>query len=266
VLPAAGFYTAPEVRTTVRTAFLQHGAAGHTGGTMKPEAPLHVSQFRYYSPEASLRIRHRDLPHWEQQEVCAFLTFRAADSLPQPVLESWVKERREWLMQHGINTDAAENWRELLEELPEAERAVFHRCFTTRLHDLLDAGHGECLLRRADLRAVVEDSLRHWHGERCLLAGWVIMPNHLHAIVQPFPGHSFMDLGESWKRYTAVAINRMLGRTGHFWQGEGWDHLLRHAGYLAKYRRYLRRNPVRARLTDGEYSLWLPKIEGLLEE
>jgi len=232
---------------------------------MKSLPPLHLEQFHFYSPDAPLRCVRRDLPHWEQDEVCAFVTFRTADALPETVIREWVAGRNAWLRANGINPDEGD-WRSALEELPEGTVSSFHRQFTARLHELLDAGHGECLLRRPDLRQIVEESLMHWHGERCLLAGWVIMPNHVHLLVQPMREWSLLDLCLSWKQWTAHHIHRALGRSGHFWQGEGWDHLLRRAGYLLKYRRYMRRNPVKAKLRDDEYSLWMPGIEGLDEE
>ncbi len=258
-MPAAAalLLTASERRTTVAASRIICPA-------MKPMPPLHLEQFHFYDPRADTRRIRRDLPHWEQENVCAFVTFRMADALPEPVIQGWVAERDAWLVENGINP-SDEHWRLALEDLPEETLAAFHRCFTSRLHALLDAGHGECLLRRADLRGIVEDSLLNWHGERCLLAGSVIMPNHVHVLVQPMPGHHLLDLCESWKLWMARHINKALGRRGHFWQGESWDHLLRRAGYLVKYRKYIRRNPEKARLRAEEYTLWLPEIEGLVE-
>lgn len=138
---------------------------------MKPVPPLRLDQIHFYNPLADTRRIRRDLPHWEQDGICAFVTFRMADALPASVLQGWVAERHAWLVENGINpTD--KHWRKALEELPEETVTAFHRNFTRRLHELRDAGHGECLLRRADLRRIVEDSFLHWHGERCLLAGW----------------------------------------------------------------------------------------------
>lgn len=226
--------------------------------------PLRLEQFHFYDRRAETRRTKRDLPHWEQPCVCAFVTFRALDSLPRDVLDQWLAERAAWLAEHGINAEDKE-WRDALDSLTDEMVNAFHRTFSRRIHDLLDAGHGECLLRRPELRRIVTDSLMHWHNERCLLAGWVVMPNHLHVLVQPMAGESLLKICESWKLWTARRIFERLGRTGHFWQGEGWDHLLRQPVYLRKYRKYMRLNPVKARLTADEFSLWLPEIEGLEE-
>jgi REP element-mobilizing transposase RayT len=188
-----------------------------------------------------------------------------ADALPAGVIQRWHFERDAWLKEYGIDP-ADENWRESLEDLPEKTIERFHRTFTRRMHEFLDAGHGECLLRQPELRLIIADSLMHWDGQRCLLAGWVIMPNHVHVLVQPLAGHTLLTLCQSWKHWAARRINAQTARTGRFWQTESWDHLLRHPAYLTKFRRYIRLNPVKAKLRPDEYELWLPEIEGLQED
>ena len=225
---------------------------------------LSLDQFYFYQKAGPVRRTRRDLPHWQQEGVCAFVTLRLVDSLPESVLGAWAGARAAWLRAHGIDP-ACSAWRDELEVLAEDTVAEFHRTFTQRLHELLDAGHGGCFLRLAEARKIAEKALMHWQGERYLLAGWVIMPNHLHVLVQPLEGYQILHIGESWKRFTAREINRLLSRRGHFWQGEGWDHLLRSAVYLRKYRRYIRGNPVKAGIMEGDFTLWLPEIVGLKE-
>ena len=58
---------------------------------------------------------------------------------------------------------------------------------------------------------------------------------------------------ESWKRFTAVAINRRLGRTGRFWQPESFDHLTRTDEQFVRQRQYIADNPARACLGRGEF-------------
>lgn len=227
--------------------------------------PLRLDQFHFYDPDAATKRTRRDLPHWEQNNVCAFVTFRLADALPAAVKAPWLAERREWLSGYGIDPGQP-NWRDLLRELPPEILEVYQKQFTRRLHDLLDAGHGACVLRDPAVRQMVSDSLQHWEGERCLLAGWVIMPNHVHLLTQALPGFSLLDLCQSWKLWTARRINQKLGLKGHLWQGESWDHLLRRQEYLRAFRNYLRLNPVTAKLPPEDYSLWLPDIAGLEDQ
>ena len=226
--------------------------------------PLKLEQFHFYDPASETRRTRQNLPHWEQRGVSAFSTWRMADSLPACIMQGWLDERDAWLRKHGLDPDN-ETWRDALEDLPGPTVREFHRTFTRRMHAMLDAGHGSCLLRRAELRRVVEDSLMHWQGERCLLAGWVIMPNHVHVLMQPMPGHGLLKLSRSIKQWTARHINALTGERGEFWQSEGWDHLLRRPAYLRAFRKYIRLNPVKPRLRADEYTLCLPEIEGLEE-
>ena len=72
-------------------------------------------------------------------------------------------------------------------------------------------------------------------------------------------------MSRSLKQWTARHINALTGQRGEFWQSEGWDHLLRRLAYLRSFRKYIRLNPVTARLRAEEFTLWLPEIEGLEE-
>ncbi len=59
------------------------------------------------------------------------------------------------------------------------------------------------------------------------------------------------------KGYTAGHANRLLGRTGAFWQHESYDHFVRDAGELERIIAYVASNPVRAGLvTDWQDWPW----------
>jgi REP element-mobilizing transposase RayT len=73
----------------------------------------------------------------------------------------------------------------------------------------------------------VADALRHFDGERYRLVAWCVMPNHVHAVVQPAAGHVLEEIVHSWKSFTAHQANKLLGRTGPFWMAEAYDHLVR---------------------------------------
>ena len=102
-----------------------------------------------------------------------------------------------------------------------------------RLHSktgrpLLDAGHGECWLRRAEIAAIVADALEHFDGERYRLLAWCVMPNHVHAVVQPLAGSrpaADPALVEVVHRQGGEQAAR--ARRATFWQAEYYDHLVR---------------------------------------
>ncbi len=60
----------------------------------------------------------------------------------------------------------------------------------------------------------------------------------------------------SWKRQSAVRINRLTDSTGALWQRDYFDRLVRNEQHFARCVRYIRSNPEKARLRPGEYILY----------
>ena len=79
------------------------------------------------------------------------------------------------------------------------------------------------------------------------------MPNHVHAVVQPLPGYEVPGIVHSWKSFTAKEANRLLGRTGQFWQPEPYDHLIRNENDFKRQVEYVLNNPVRAGLRNWKW-------------
>lgn len=99
-------------------------------------------------------------------------------------------------------------------------------------------------LRREDIATVVEEVL---HRQQCNLHAYVIMPNHVHALLAPKISPS--KLMQSIKGVTAREANKLLGISGKpFWQHESYDHVVRTAEEFGKIRRYIENNPVKAAL------------------
>jgi putative transposase len=117
-----------------------------------------------------------------------------------------------------------------------------------RLEDLLDAGHGACWLQRPDIGALVEETLLAGDGEQYRLLAWVVMPNHLHVLIQTLPGLALAQIVKGWKGQTARAANMRLGRSGTFWERDYFDRYIRDEAHLAAVVRYIERNPVKAGL------------------
>lgn len=169
------------------------------------------------------------LPHFEKTQTIQSITYRLADSLPSKVVE----RLREELKHHE---DAA---------------AKFRRC----VEEWLDAGHGSCVLREPRIANLVMESWKHFHGKRYWIHAFVVMPNHVHVMAHFISPHTMADSVESWKRYTATNINRMLGREGKLWQEDYWDRYIRDESHYQKAVDYLHNNPVKARLVK-EGSDW----------
>jgi D-tyrosyl-tRNA(Tyr) deacylase len=199
-----------------------------------------ATSFSPFDPTVVVSKTHRRLPHWQQEGRTYFVTFRLADSLPHDKLERWMTEREAWRRAHPA-------------PLTPEQQEEYDRLFDDRFQEWLDAGHGECTLRQPQLAHVVAESLRHFHGERYELTAFVIMPNHMHALVTPVGEWSLEQIVHSWKSYTANQINRTLERTGQVWQHESFDHIVRDEQALLRFYDYIRLNPIRAGLKEGEY-------------
>jgi carbamoylphosphate synthase large subunit/REP element-mobilizing transposase RayT len=206
------------------------------------EHPARNVTFRGFDPHGEVVQRRRNLPHREQPGGTYFVTFRLGDSVPQPLLVQWREEQKNWLKHHPKPWD----WK--------TEREHKRR-FVEDREDWLDRGHGSCLLRDSRAGQIVADALRHFNFKRYVLDAFVVMPNHVHVLVQPTAGHSLADIVHSWKSFTANAINRALDRDGQLWMPESYDHMVGDWRELLAWRQYIAANPEKAGLSDGQFVL-----------
>jgi DNA polymerase III subunit alpha len=204
-----------------------------TGGT---PAPLSFIPFDKDRPAS---IYTRSLPHWQQDGATYFVTFRLADSLPKEVYNRWRDEMNTALREVTSATDASEpEKRAAAEKISEEYRKKLDR--------QLDEGMGECWLRNPDVSAIVANALHHFDGDRYQLGSYIIMPNHVHVLVRPTMEHQLPDILQAWKSFTAKEANKVLGRTGEFWQAESFDHIVRDEQQLEKFSHYIEENPAKA--------------------
>lgn len=103
-------------------------------------------------------------------------------------------------------------------------------------------------MRDERIATVVEDALLYFDGQRYRLLAWCVMPNHVHVVIETFRGQSLSHTVHSWKSFTATQANRILGRTGAFWQREYHDRFMRHDEHLRQTVEYVEYNPVKAGL------------------
>ena len=187
----------------------------------------------------TVRKRKR-LPHWEDAVAVYFVTFRLVDSLPSAVLREFEFER------HDIVATAKANRRELT--LRERSRLV--KLFVRRIETYLDAASGSCLLAKPDVAAMFVRTLRHFDGSRYRLHAWCVMPNHVHVVFRPLAEHKLSAILHARKSYSAKEANRILRRSGDFWQREYYDHLIRDERDLQRCIRYVLDNPKKAGLKN----------------
>src|SRR6184192_2878324 len=207
--------------------------------------------FRALDEHGDIKIARRHMPHWEQEGATYFVTFRLADSIPNTLLTEWHDELQTWLKFHPRPWD-------------HKTAKEYERRFVDGPEKWLDRGHGECHLRNQRLAAIVANALRHFDRERYRLDAFVVMPNHVHVLVQPKSGHSLSEILHSWKSFSAHSINKALHRKGDFWMEESHDRMVRDFEELERYRDYIKENPVAAKLGEGEFilELWDDAADG----
>jgi REP element-mobilizing transposase RayT len=161
------------------------------------------------------------MPHWRQDGATYFVTFRLADSLPQSRLDELAQLKTEWELKHPKPRP-----QEVLEQLA---RMVFER-----VEQWLDQGHGSCVLKEPDMATLIVNPMHHFDGERYELGCYVVMPNHVHAIVRPTQPQSqqLEMILKSWKSHSARRINLARGQSGELWQEESYDRIIRDEEHL----------------------------------
>jgi len=190
----------------------------------------------------TVRSRGR-LPHWEAQRATYFVTFRLADALPASVLESFELQRENIL----ATTDRDGG------DVSRYKRDKLRELFGGLIDRHLDAGTGSCHLARPEIAGIVAEALEHFDGDRYRVFAWCVMPNHVHVVFAPHPGWPLADILHSWKSFSASRANRMLGRTGPFWQREYYDHLVRDGQDFDRVVQYVLDNPEKAGLVDWRW-------------
>ena len=103
---------------------------------------------------------------------------------------------------------------------------------------------------------LLKTALRHFDGERYCAGTFCgdAQPCSCHWC-RPLGEHTLSEITHSWKSFTAHQINEALAREGRLWQPETFDHLVRSAAHLEKFSAYIRENPEKAGLREGEFQI-----------
>ena len=200
-----------------------------------------MSQF--FNPYVEIDQHGVKLPHWQQGEAFIFVTYRLGDSLPTELLRAWKTERAIWLASHPVPWD-------------QAAKEDYHERFTKRIDHWLDQGVGSCILQQADIRNIVVSAFNHFDGKRYRIASFVVMPNHVHVVFQPLAGYLLEAILHTWKSYTSKEINKCTGRSEPLWMSGYWDQLIRNHQHFERCMRYIRENPMQAKLSDEAFTYY----------
>lgn len=208
----------------------------------------------------------RKLPHRHSPGATLFLTFRLAGSIPKSVIEKW-KQEKIWLEkeQERIlnNKTVNQNQKESFLE--------FQRRWFVKFEEVLHKEESDIVwLKNKDIANLVADSLKYRDGKVYKLIAFCIMSNHVHVVFKPLlterslkevpnsnplkfesDAPTLGEIMQSLKGYTAHEANKILNRTGQFWEEESYDHEVRNDEELSRIIKYVLNNPVKAGLVKN---------------
>jgi REP element-mobilizing transposase RayT len=199
------------------------------------------------SPAFKIRSRGR-MPHWEVDDGLYFIGFRLFDSLPTEAIDRLHEIRRQFREIHG-------------EHISDRDRVELERALFRESEHWLDRGHGECFLAEREVATIVREALHFFDPEKYRLIAWCIMPNHVHVAAHLFRGEDLHRVLHSWKSFSSKEANKVLGRTGAFWDREYWDRLIRSHEELKNVVAYIVNNPLKAGLNDWPWVWVLPGLD-----
>ena len=191
------------------------------------------------------KYKRGGVPHWDIPDARQHITFRLSDSLSQSQLNIFKKQ---------------------VEDNPPSSRDYY---LNRDIEEWINRGIGSCILKIPELAQCVIDSLYCFNDERYHLFHWVVMPNHIHVLIQEFPQNPLCDIVNYWKRYTNVRFNEILLNlktsnrfpngyidnilntfNGSYWILDYWDVLIRSNNHFRLESKYIAENPVRAKLVE----------------
>lgn len=107
-------------------------------------------------------------------------------------------------------------------------------------------------------RQVVLDACLFFNLERYELFSVVVMPDHVHLLMQPWAKSdvefwSLSSILHSLKSYSAKQIPQVMLHIGTVWQTEWYDRIIRDDQEFRNIWEYIQQNPVKAKLS------WVPE-------
>jgi REP element-mobilizing transposase RayT len=137
---------------------------------------------------------------------------------------------------------------------------------------LLDASDfGPTWLKKKEIAEIVKDAIHFYDNKKYNLVCYTIMSNHVHQVFKPLvgrisdstnlpseaeasrnrvSGYIVTKILQDLKRFTARECNKILNRTGTFWQHESYDHVVRDYDELQRIVKYVLNNPVKTGLCE----------------
>jgi len=103
---------------------------------------------------------------------------------------------------------------------------------------------GKDFLIQDKTQEVIRTAALHYHGQRWWIHLWLVMPDHIHALLSFPQEEGMVKVMGDWKRFAARS-------TGIEWQKGFFDHRLRKDESFEGKAHYIRMNPVRKELVQN---------------
>jgi len=135
----------------------------------------------------------------------------------------------------------------VLDEWKQLARLNYYG-YQHKVQRYLDQSLGECWLKQPQIASLVDNAIWYFNNQRYEMMASTVMPNHAHILMKLRPDFTLSSIMHSWKSYTALQANRILTRSGDFWEPEYFDRLVKSQRHLEFVLRYILNNPVKAGL------------------
>jgi len=201
----------------------------------------------------------RRLPHYQPLDAMFSIVLRLVGSLPREIIEE-LRGR-------------SQRSRQTVEFCDDKHFRLFDGALDRRLS-------GPHWLANDAIARITADAIHYWDNRAFELLAYCIMSNHVHLILAtgqastiplsdcPFTGQTpyhVTNVLASIKKFSARKANRILRRSGRFWQRESYDHVIRSEDELEATMWYVLNNPVKAGLVqDWRKWQWNYVKEGLI--
>lgn len=127
---------------------------------------------------------------------------------------------------------------------------------TFKKHDsIYDRRQPHFDLTQPDLAKIITNTIKKYDQNFYELLYYCIMPNHVHLVINTGFREDPVHLSKImyWIKWgSSIEINKMLNRSGVFWQKDSYDHVIRSDRELAAIGAYILENPVKA----GKVKYW----------
>ena len=223
----------------------------------------------------------RNLPHYQPEGYSFFITSRLAGTLPKSVYN-----RIKYEYEMNLITLSAYRDQKIKKEKYSEIR---YRKFISYENILDSCKYSYKWLSEERIAKVVKDAIFYYENKRYELIAFTIMPNHIHLVIfpiverksslarridlKPVSAEDQSESGDSLyivtkimqdlKKFTAREANKILKRSGKFWQNESYDHVIRDKEELNRIVKYVMKNPVKGGLCkipeNWKWSYYNPK-------